>query len=216
MNCNEFKNLISDYIDGMLDADNTHSLLEHAESCAECRRILDDYREMHSLLSSAIAVPDEFSVDVFEKIRNQKRKKHYLKKGWISGIAVACLTVCVLGASLLGRAGKPNLADKNLSGSIKEEYTKEAFESVVSENEAEIIDGVGTYNNAVFIPLNKYEKFRDSIIARVAEEDYEEDEYAIYISNASVYEEELKKCLGDDYPSDIDLKAIEVLEIYNY
>lgn len=66
-NCNEIKNLLSEYLDG--ETDNTPGIQKHLESCADCRK------EFERLKKTARTVKDHLVKDKLPESFNQRLMK---------------------------------------------------------------------------------------------------------------------------------------------
>jgi anti-sigma factor RsiW len=47
--CNEFVEVVTDYLDGAMSADDTRRLEEHLAVCPGCQRVLDQFRTIISI-----------------------------------------------------------------------------------------------------------------------------------------------------------------------
>ena len=74
MNCREFKDLISDYLDKELPAQEVALLESHLSSCAACR----EETELHKFISSQLSalpdvpVPEDFLPRLMQRIEEEK------------------------------------------------------------------------------------------------------------------------------------------------
>ena len=75
MKCNEIKELLSLYIDGMLDEGERKEVEEHLSACLECRKEYDELSEMVALLGQAgtAPVPDAFSFRLKKALKEEKQ-----------------------------------------------------------------------------------------------------------------------------------------------
>ena len=74
--CEETKMLLSDYLDQMLDSVTMYAVETHVESCAQCRTVLDGFRNVVGLVKDArlIPMPTGFSSRLYSKIDELPRK----------------------------------------------------------------------------------------------------------------------------------------------
>lgn len=75
MKCNEIKELLSLYIDKMLDESEMKEVEEHLSACAACRKEYDDLSEMIALLGQAgmVPVPDAFGFRLEKALKEEKQ-----------------------------------------------------------------------------------------------------------------------------------------------
>jgi hypothetical protein len=112
MKCIEISELLSLYIDNMLDENQVREVEEHLSSCDACRSEYNELKETVELLGQAemIPVPDEFSFRLKKALKEEKQKmideglivKQPKKKNqWriITSIA-AVFAVCAISYSL--------------------------------------------------------------------------------------------------------------------
>jgi Bacterial Ig-like domain/Putative zinc-finger len=93
----EYRELISNYIDGDLDAAERQRLLAHLATCAECRQILEDYRLVGSRVRSLprAVPPPELRDAIFAHTIDTKSRKVYLLTSRL-GYSVAALAAVLL------------------------------------------------------------------------------------------------------------------------
>jgi hypothetical protein len=75
MNCNEIKELLSLYIDRMLDESQAAEVEEHLSSCDSCRKEYHEIKEIIDLLgqSDMIPVPDAFNMRLKRALKEEKQ-----------------------------------------------------------------------------------------------------------------------------------------------
>src|SRR5690606_27891473 len=75
MKCNEIRELLSLYIDRMLDEDQSAGVEEHLSACEECRNEYNEMKEMLELLGQAemLAVPDAFRFRLKKALKEEKQ-----------------------------------------------------------------------------------------------------------------------------------------------
>lgn len=76
MKCIEIRELLSLYIDNMLDENQVREVEEHLSSCDACRKEYNELKEIFELLGQAemIPVPDEFSFRLKKALKEEKQK----------------------------------------------------------------------------------------------------------------------------------------------
>ncbi len=77
MKCSKARKLISDYMDGELDAKKVSSFEEHLESCPECRRLFEDFdRIANKAKSLAKREPSgEVWFRIIERLKEESQEK---------------------------------------------------------------------------------------------------------------------------------------------
>lgn len=83
MKCNEIRELLSPYIDKMLDESEMHEVEEHLSACSGCRNEYNEIKEMVDMLGQAtmVPVPDEFSFRLKKALKEEKQ--NLIKEGII-------------------------------------------------------------------------------------------------------------------------------------
>ena len=78
MNCEKYQELISAFIDGELTAEESINLQNHLDQCPACRRLMEEVKELHSLIASEdktrmpIDVEKQILIDVSKRKRDKK------------------------------------------------------------------------------------------------------------------------------------------------
>lgn len=75
MNCNKIRDLLSLYIDQMLDEDQVKEVEEHLSTCDSCRKELDEMKEILGLLNQAemVPVPEAFNFRLKKALKEEKQ-----------------------------------------------------------------------------------------------------------------------------------------------
>lgn len=103
MNCEQVQELLSPYIDDVLETDAVHAVDRHLETCGECSK---EYQELVSMISMLKAMGDEdlpegFNERLMGRIKavNPSRKR-FLIPSWLpAGAAAAILVALFFGAA---------------------------------------------------------------------------------------------------------------------
>lgn len=97
-NCDNIKENLSAYIDEMLDAEQSHTINEHLQSCEDCKKEFDSLSEIVSLLleTQIASVPDAFDVKFQKALRIEKNKRAFQFKRKVAMISSVC-AVFVIG-----------------------------------------------------------------------------------------------------------------------
>lgn len=108
--CEEYAALISAWLDGELNEEETGRLQAHLFTCPGCRAYLADLKAMGRAFPSLeeVEVPEDFTASVMARIRAQtppekKRASHTLWRHW--GAWACCLALLVLVGGGVWRAG---------------------------------------------------------------------------------------------------------------
>ena len=105
MKCKHAQKMLTDYIDEVLDAEDSRSVQEHINGCDSCRRELDALRVILGHVSSAkVEYPpahvwENFLPDLHRRIereailafRKQRQQRFYALPGWVTSAAVVVL-----------------------------------------------------------------------------------------------------------------------------
>ncbi len=75
--CNEVMELISLYIDGVLDAKSEAKLLEHVKTCKSCKQELDETKAMVGLYKNIeeVELPADFKEQLHQKLLEERNKE---------------------------------------------------------------------------------------------------------------------------------------------
>ncbi len=141
ISCETACGMMFDYIDGELNAVDTHLLEAHLDACEACRHELAERREMLSLVKEArLAVPSSLRDGVMEKIKNIPQdakiitpKRRFMP--WSGTVAAACAVIMVL------VAGRAYIFGGMELGSVKKDgeaiYTSDMNFAAEQENVAD-------------------------------------------------------------------------------
>jgi anti-sigma factor RsiW len=129
MRCAEVGRLVDRYVDGRLAADRKEGLERHAETCAACRRLVAEAREVRRMLASdaAVRAPRGFADRVMDRVYRETLWKPaavagrgaagtaargYRRLGLSVMLGTAALAACLV----LPRVGLPGAAASGLAG----------------------------------------------------------------------------------------------------
>ena len=81
MNCTQIRELLSEYMDGMLDKETTGLVEKHLETCKDCREELASLRAISEELGSleAVEAPADFLKKVHERIEQRSRVSRVIR-----------------------------------------------------------------------------------------------------------------------------------------
>ena len=141
-NCINWQERISAFLDGVLTEQERMELMEHLESCADCRAYFDDQMAIHGALTDLeAAAPAGFAEAVMERVRETAQdapeKKVIAFPHWRRWAATAaCCAVVLLGvlalvfAQFFGR-NTPHYVIYVFSGSLLFSYFSECNKPVI-------------------------------------------------------------------------------------
>ncbi len=118
MNCKRTREMLADYVNGILDPEDSSMIQEHVAECDSCRRELEMLEKVLSLIDDVkveyppASIWDKFLPDLHRRIeseaalvfRKQQRQRLYLLPGWLASITVVLL---ILLASIMIRYYPP-------------------------------------------------------------------------------------------------------------
>ncbi|MCC5911762.1 MAG: DUF4349 domain-containing protein [Clostridiaceae bacterium] len=108
MNCKDFENTISLYIDDVLDEKEKQSFEEHLHQCEACREEYSNFQILIDTIGEIqeVELPEDFQEQLGQKLRKEKANKSKATSKWkiIGGVAAA-LFITVVSATML-----PNLS----------------------------------------------------------------------------------------------------------
>jgi len=108
MECPEIKGLLSEYMDGVLDAGKSARVARHLKSCSDCRDELDALgKVIHSLGSmDVMEAPDGFMEEVHQRIERRSRLSRISRSLFVpfrvkipiqvASLATACILVLLI------------------------------------------------------------------------------------------------------------------------
>lgn len=112
MNCERFKALLTDYLEGTLQKEDKAAMDQHMNECAACQKSLDEMRMLLQDLNSmddSVQVPTEWSQSWRQAIRNEERT-HMLKQSetqkrrpWRTWVSTAAAVVILAVGSMAAR-----------------------------------------------------------------------------------------------------------------
>lgn len=98
--CEYYKEQISAYIDGELDAQSESALIEHIKVCSECGSLLEFYQSLSQGISTLEQEPPEgFARGVMSRVHDSKKKQRGVFAFRYGTAAAAVLAVIILGVS---------------------------------------------------------------------------------------------------------------------
>ena len=116
LTCNIVKDLLPNYIDGLVSEETAQEIAEHLTECADCRTA---YEQMKTPVALIIE-QDRKEIDYLKKIR-AKTKSHVLKYSVICTSVVVVLAVAFM--FIIARGTSVKSADLNYVASITEAQT---------------------------------------------------------------------------------------------
>lgn len=106
MKCEDFRELISLYIDDELDEANKNELIKHLENCPLCRKEYEELKALKEMLGKIgdEELPENFHNELMAKIKPAKEKTKKKKFVWsrYSSLAASICAVLLVGGALVG------------------------------------------------------------------------------------------------------------------
>ncbi|NOZ23726.1 MAG: zf-HC2 domain-containing protein [Planctomycetes bacterium] len=98
MKCDEAIDLLSEYMDDELDAEQRKEVEAHVMACAKCRRELDTLRATVTLVGSLseVKAPDAFAADVSKTLEEEERGKIIWPSARVVGSLLAAAAVLLV------------------------------------------------------------------------------------------------------------------------
>lgn len=177
MTCKEIEELLSAYLDKVLDAETEQKVLEHLTGCSRCRAELDSLQTTIEMLNQLpeIEPPSNFREELRKKLAAEATTKKVVEinsgkkkaKKWLPVVAVAAMFFLVVAiGQLAGQLGVTDLMDFRMgsgssspsvassSGRDKAEDSVAMFDAAPEPSSAKIMDEGygGTYENRVIMP----------------------------------------------------------------
>lgn len=141
MKCSEYQDLISAYVDGMLDPQEEKELLSHLKVCACCK---ENYEALKQIIVGCehieeVEVPETFHQNMMKRLEDIETEKKIvpIKKHWkwqYGGALVASLIVGGLFISQLNGLTQPNKAENGVATCEISELTVDQPEMVKDKN----------------------------------------------------------------------------------
>lgn len=96
MNCNE--NRILDHFEGSLSEKEEQALIQHLESCPDCREIFNQYQVLFESIEQAPqrSTPEELSASVIGKIKRSTPRKFLHLAPWAAVAAVLMIGIVII------------------------------------------------------------------------------------------------------------------------
>lgn len=112
MNCSQYRELLSPYLDGALGSTQRRNLENHLALCNSCREELEALRQTVKLLQAwseeELDLPDGFEERLRERLRQACQPWYrHLPKGWLSLAAAAAIMVGVAVSAYAGYIYSP-------------------------------------------------------------------------------------------------------------
>jgi len=158
MKCNEFENLINEYVDGEL----THSidiLEEHMKECETCKALYEETLELKNMLANLemIELPDDFEDSLHNKLieasRDNVRPIHKWNRNFkLVGSIAAVLLVSVLAIKSLPQMGSNdmNMAYNEATEDLSVAYSMDTNTAAMDDSfESESVEEADVQENTV-------------------------------------------------------------------
>lgn len=161
--CEEFEELISEFLDGSLAKDEQIALMKHMSGCPACQKYFDDLVAMHEAMEELeeAQAPEDFSSRVMSAVRETKqdvpRKTAFPWKRWVA--LAACCVIAVGGIwAFQSRKNPP----PSLQAAVTASSTYMARDAAVSESNEEGIDALADMPEEPEVPESGMEIASDN------------------------------------------------------
>lgn len=172
MKCEQIQNLLSEYVDNMLDAQESKKVTEHLKECKECQQMLQELEEMLSMFNKVeiINPPEDFKNNVMEKIKqenisnNKKPTIFKIKRSWLTWAATAAVVVIMIGSIGISSLNDGNIlkestnqenaieSEVRLFSKADDETEFDVFSKPENETDMEVADGLQKPNLRMSTP----------------------------------------------------------------
>ncbi|MDD3840614.1 MAG: DUF4349 domain-containing protein [Clostridia bacterium] len=143
MTCNEFKDFISEYIDGQLENSKCNEFVEHMHSCKRCR---EEYNKICEIVEKCRDIPEvelpegyekQLHQKLLEQTQDEKRKKagilHFDWKRLVSIAAILAILVVsynlIKAGFYMGSSDKKTAVEQMMDGGANYEQVAESESS---------------------------------------------------------------------------------------
>ena len=140
MNCIEYSELISAYVDGMLNPQEEEKLMKHLKMCKRCNQDLRNLKQLQKLCSQMeeVSLPDTFHTDLMKRIKIEKKVKP-LRSQWkwqYSGALVATVLIGIVFWNQLGFITSQNerTTEYMTQGQVAEARIQDETSAIAYEN----------------------------------------------------------------------------------
>ena len=119
MDCKKAKNLMSAYVDGMLESAEKSAFEAHIHTCKDCERELDLLKSTLNLLADAkYSAPENFTYEVREKLKSAvpEKRRTFARFGKFSACAAAFV---ILAAAAIGNPLWEEFNDRTMQNTVE-------------------------------------------------------------------------------------------------
>ena len=89
--CERYRDLISEYIDGTISGEDQAELFHHIESCSDCAQLLETYAEISRIMADDTEPPEELLSGVMAGVREINDRRRQEGRIRFKRTAVRCL-----------------------------------------------------------------------------------------------------------------------------
>lgn len=145
MKCNEFENLINEYVDGEL----THSidiLEEHMDECEACKALYEETLELKNMLTGLdmIELPDDFEDTLHNKLVEVSKDNIRPIHKWNRNFKLVGSIAAVLLVSVLAVKSLPQMGSDNMNMAYNEATEDATVAYAMNESDAVMDDSFAT------------------------------------------------------------------------
>lgn len=99
--CERYRDLISEYIDGTISGEDQAELFHHIESCSDCAQLLETYAEISRIMADDTEPPEELLSGVMAGVRDINDRRRQEGRIRFKRTAVRCLAAAACAAVIL-------------------------------------------------------------------------------------------------------------------
>jgi len=201
MNCNEIKDMMTLYIDGELEDKEKKIFEEHIEDCEGCRKELEDYKKIISMLQNMTEEdpPKGYCNRLHEKLLKAKAKsKISVRSKWMKYGSIAAIFVLVISAVYVASITDGFRGSKNKKSESNTSYDSlmpatEPSQAQQASPEMGVMDGggsAGVQTKEFGSDSKNYAKSEtNKIMAETVEPAGSDEKYIKIIKSGSIYTE---------------------------
>ncbi|MCD4783756.1 MAG: zf-HC2 domain-containing protein [Candidatus Eremiobacteraeota bacterium] len=154
MNCDEFQNRISFFIDKEISPDEEREFRQHLNNCGKCKRALDEYHSINRLVESipAFTPPEMKASDFIKTPKKWDKGKEFVLLPALRFSLVSALIIVIIVAGIflyINRSAKIGISIVTPVESPVKPYTDIAFEPGYNKIHYDMVLDETTYDITV-------------------------------------------------------------------
>lgn len=142
MDCKKAKNLMSAYVDGMLESAEKSAFEAHIHTCKDCERELELLKSTLNLLADAkYSAPENFTYEVREKLKSAvpEKRRTFARFGKFSACAAAFV---ILAAAAIGNPLWEEFNDRTVQNTVEksDKFVQNKDDGFMEKSSADITE----------------------------------------------------------------------------